>query len=100
MPLGLDVACFDADLTAAGLVVRNFARGDRVSPFGMKGSRKLHDIFVDRKVPRPRRPTFPVVTLREEIAWLPGMVRGRVALVTGETVRVLRLQAFEPAVRA
>jgi tRNA(Ile)-lysidine synthase len=100
MPLGLDVACFDADLTAAGLVVRNFARGDRVSPFGMKGSRKLHDIFVDRKVPRPRRPTFPVVTLEEEIAWLPGMVRGRVALVTGETVRVLRLQAFEPAVRA
>jgi hypothetical protein len=38
--------------------------------------------------------------LEGQIAWLPGMVRGRVALVTQETVRVLRLQAFEPVVRA
>ncbi len=100
MPLGLDEACFDADLTAAGLVVRNFAPGDRVSPLGMEGSRKLHDIFVDCKLARPRRRTFPVITLEGQIAWLPGMVRGRVALVTRETVRVLRLQAFKPAVRA
>jgi tRNA(Ile)-lysidine synthase len=99
MPLGLDEACFDADLTAAGLVVRNFAPGDRVSPLGMEGSRKIHDIFVDRKLARPRRRTFPVVTLEGQIAWLPGMVRGQVALVTRETVRVLRLQAFEHAVR-
>jgi len=99
MPLGLYEACFDADLTAAGLVVRSFRPGDRVSPLGMEGSRKLHDIFVDRKLARPRRRTFPVVTLEGQVAWLPGMTRGRVALVTGETVRVLRLQAFEHAVR-
>jgi tRNA(Ile)-lysidine synthase len=99
MPLGLDEACFDADLTAAGLIVRSFAPGDRVSPLGMEGSRKLHDIFVDRKLARRRRRTFPVVTLEGQIAWVPGMVRGRVALVTQETVRVLRLQAFEHAVR-
>jgi tRNA(Ile)-lysidine synthase len=100
MPLGLDEACFDADLTTAGLFVRNFASGDRISPLGMEGSRKLHDIFVDRKLARPRRRTFPVVTLEGRIAWVPGMARGRVALVTRETVRVLRLQAFEHAVRA
>ena len=99
MPLGLNEACFDADLTAAGLVVRNFAPGDRVSPLGMEGSRKLHDIFVDRKLARPRRRTFPVVTLKGQVVWLPGMVRARVALVTEETVQVLRLQAFEYAAR-
>ncbi len=100
MPLGLEEACFDADRVAAGLVVRNFAPGDRVSPLGMEGSRKLHDIFVDRKLARPRRKTFPVITLEGQIAWVPGMVRGKVALITEETVRVLRLQAFEHAMRA
>ena len=100
MPVGLLEACFDADHSAAGFVVRNFAPGDRVSPLGMEGSRKLHDIFVDRKLPRSRRMTFPVVTLEGRVAWLPGMVRGRVALVTEETSRVLRLRAFEDAVRA
>ncbi|MGH7226290.1 MAG: tRNA lysidine(34) synthetase TilS, partial [Gemmataceae bacterium] len=99
MPVDLYEACFDADRAAAGLVVRNFAPGDRVSPLGMDGSRKLHDIFVDRKLPRPRRKTFPVVTLNGEVAWLPGMVRGRVALITEETVRVLCLRAFDDAAR-
>jgi tRNA(Ile)-lysidine synthase len=99
MPVGLYEACFDADRAAAGLVVRNFAPGDRLSPLGMEGSRKLHDIFVDRKLTRRRRKTFPVVTFEGRIAWLPGMVRGRVALVTEETFRVLRLQAFEDPVR-
>jgi tRNA(Ile)-lysidine synthase len=99
IPLGLHEACFDADLADAGLLVRNFASGDRISPLGMAGSRKLHDIFVDRKVARLRRRSFPVVTLQGRIAWVPGMVRGRVALVTEETVQVLCVRAFEYAAR-
>lgn len=100
MPAGLYEACFDAERAAAGLVVRHFVPGDRVSPLGMEGSRKLHDVFVDRKLARPRRRTFPVVTLKGQVAWIPGMVRGRVALVTADTVSVLCLRAFDGALRA
>jgi tRNA(Ile)-lysidine synthase len=99
MPLGLDEASFDADIASSGLVVRNFVRGDRVAPLGMEGSRKVHDVFVDRKLARPRRLSFPMVMLDGQVAWLPGMVRGRVALVSAETVWLLRLRAFEEAVR-
>jgi tRNA(Ile)-lysidine synthase len=98
-PTGLFEACFDADRVAAGLVVRNFAPGDRVSPLGMEGSRKLHDIFIDRKLGRARRHSFPVITLEGQVAWLPGLVRGRIALIGPQTVRVLRVQALEDAVR-
>ena len=55
MPAGLYEAFLDADRAAAGLVVRNFARGDRIAPLGMEGTRKLQDIFVDRKLARARR---------------------------------------------
>ena len=97
MPAGLYEACLDADRAAAGLVVRNFAPGDRIAPLGMEGTRKLQDVFVDRKLARARRPTFPVVTLQRQVAWLPGMARGRVALISPQTVRVLRLRAYESA---
>jgi tRNA(Ile)-lysidine synthase len=95
MPAGLYEACLDADRAAAGLVVRNFAPGDRIAPLGMGGTRKLQDIFVDRKLGRARRPTFPVVTLEGQVAWLPGMARGQVALISSQTIRVLRLRALE-----
>ena len=72
------VAMFDAAKIAdAGLVARNFMKGDRMHPMGMRGTRKVHDVFVDRKLPRARRERFPVVTVGGEIAWLPGLARAR-----------------------
>ncbi len=92
------VAIFDAAKIAdAGLVARNFIRGDRMRPMGMRGTRKVHDLFVDRKLPRARRERFPVVTVGGEIAWLPGLARGDCALVTKATEIVLRVQASEIA---
>jgi tRNA(Ile)-lysidine synthase len=92
------VAIFDAAKIAdAGLVARNFIKGDRMHPIGMRGTRKLHDLFVDRKLPRARRERFPVVTVGGEIAWLPGLARGECALVTRASETVLRVEASEIA---
>lgn len=58
--------------------VRSWQLGDRVSPIGMDGSKKLQDIFVDKKVPRSLRSIWPVVVTGDnEIIWVPGLVRDR-----------------------
>jgi tRNA(Ile)-lysidine synthase len=94
MPLSLSVAMFDAAKIAdTGLVARNMMKGDRIHPMGMRGTRKLHDLFVDRKLPRARRERFPVVTIGETIAWLPGLARADCALVTKATETILRVEA-------
>jgi tRNA(Ile)-lysidine synthase len=96
MPDSLSVAMFDAaKIPDVGLVVRNFINGDRIHPMGMRGTRKVHDVFVDRKVPRARRERFPVVMVGDAIAWLPGLVRGDCALVTKATETALRVEASE-----
>lgn len=92
------VALFDAAALAdSQLIVRNFIRGDRINPFGMRGSRKVHDVFVDRKLARGLRSRFPIVTLGGQIAWLPGLLRGSAALVTNASETVLRVEAREIA---
>ncbi|MGC1190838.1 MAG: tRNA lysidine(34) synthetase TilS [Candidatus Binatus sp.] len=94
MPDTLSVAMFDAAKIAdAGLVARSFRKGDRIHPVGMHGTRKVHDVFVDRKLPRASRERFPVVTLGDAIAWLPGLARADCALVTNATETVLRVEA-------
>ncbi len=54
------------------LYIRSRRPGDRIKPFGMKGSRKLQDVFVDAKVPLVMRQSVPVVECGGEIVWVPG----------------------------
>src|SRR5271170_7326734 len=98
MPDSLSAATFDAaKVGEAGLVARSFMNGDRMRPVGMRGTRKVQDIFVDRKLPRARRERFPVVTVGDTIAWLPGLARAQCALVGNSTEIVLRVEASEIA---
>jgi len=83
----------DADAVPPPLVVRSARPGDRIRPLGLHGSRKLQDIFVDRKLPRASRWSFPVVEAAGELLWVPGMVRSGTALISPETRCVLRLVA-------
>lgn len=52
--------------------VRSRRPGDRMAPFGIRGSRKLQDILVDAKVPVSARDRIPVFECGGEIVWIPG----------------------------
>jgi tRNA(Ile)-lysidine synthase len=94
MPRGNQMeALFDADEIDGQLLVRSFRHGDRVQPIGMTGTRKVHDVFIDRKVPRDRRATWPIIESARGILWIPGMVRSRYALVAATTKNLLQLKA-------
>lgn len=79
------VAFFDGVAVRDGVLVRNFCPGDRVRPLGMKGHKKVHDVFIDAKVPGRHRSTWPLVVVGSEIAWVPGCVRSEIAKITATT---------------
>ena len=55
------------------LVVRGWLPGDRMRPKGLGGAKKLQDLFVDRKLPRPERDRTPVVADGTgRIVWVVG----------------------------
>jgi tRNA(Ile)-lysidine synthase len=47
--------------------------GLTMRPRGGRGTRKLQDIFVDARVPREERNTWPLVFAGERLAWVPGV---------------------------
>ncbi len=56
------------------LYVRNRRKGDVICVKGLKGSKKLKDVFIDSKVPLALRDVIPVVVdSKDEIIWLPGI---------------------------
>jgi tRNA(Ile)-lysidine synthetase-like protein len=52
--------------------VRSWRPGDKVAPFGMKGTKKIQDILVDAKIPQSERRGLPLFESGGEIIWLPG----------------------------
>ncbi len=58
---------------AGSLTVRGRRDGDRLTPFGMRQSRKLQDYLTDRRIPLPFRDHIPLVCAGDEILWVVGV---------------------------
>jgi tRNA(Ile)-lysidine synthetase-like protein len=58
--------------------VRTWQQGDRIAPTGMKGTKKIQDIFVDRKIPKSERMTWPIiVSAQNDVALVPRLAHNR-----------------------
>ncbi|WP_198299759.1 tRNA lysidine(34) synthetase TilS [Tumebacillus avium] len=88
-------AQFDADeLSGSCIYIRTWEKGDGFRPFGMRGTKLISDVFVDAKVPKHKRMTWPLFCIDNEIAWVVGIRRGQQAMVTDKTQRTLVLRAL------
>jgi tRNA(Ile)-lysidine synthase len=97
-PGGATASGIEIDVDAAplgdGVAVRNWRPGDLIRPAGLGGRKKLQDVFVDAKVPRPERHRLPLlVDAQDRVLWVPGLVLDERLRVTSGTkaVVVLRL---------
>jgi len=69
---GRNTAYLDASKIKGRLTVRSMRAGDWFVPLGMNGRKKLHDFFIDLKVPPEERGRIPVVCDSEKILWVAG----------------------------
>nr|WP_231571339.1 hypoxanthine phosphoribosyltransferase [Paenibacillus sp. VKM B-2647] len=89
---GAGSAVFAADRLAFPLTVRTRRSGDRMRPFGLNGSKKVKDIFIDEKVPQHLRDRMPIVADAEgRIIWIPGVKRSDIAAAGEAEERLVRL---------
>jgi tRNA(Ile)-lysidine synthase len=75
------------------LKVRVARPGERVQPLGMRGRKKLSELFIDHKIPFEERSNYPVIDHRGSIVWVPGVVRAEALRVNAGTRDVVQLRA-------
>ncbi len=75
---------------AKGLYARPWKPGDRFSPSGMHGTKKIQDLFVDLKIPKSERHRIPIITDREKRILAVGNLR--VARNAGFLKKYLRIE--------
>jgi tRNA(Ile)-lysidine synthase len=74
------------------LIVRNAIPGDRIQPFGMKGSKKLKSFFIDEKIPENRRKEIPLVVDQKSVLWIFGMRLSKRVKITDKTRNVVKAE--------
>jgi len=65
-------AFIDADLITYPLTYRLWEQGDRFSPFGMKGMKKISDFLIDNKISRVAKEKIMVLVSGKSIIWVAG----------------------------
>lgn len=88
-----DYAWFDAAVLdgAPHFGLRPLQTGDRMVPFGMKGSRLVSDILSDLKIPVDRKTHLRALTRNGQILWIPGIRAAALYPVTPSTRKILQL---------
>lgn len=89
---GQGVAYFDMDKISFPLVLRNRLPGDRFTPLGMTGSKKVSKYMINKKVPEDSRLKLPVMLSNFKIIWLAGHIIGDSVKVTSNTRKILRAE--------
>lgn len=76
----------------SSFIVRSCEQGDRYFPLGAPGNKKLKKWFIDRKIPKLERKTYPVVINASGlIVWVPGFAPAESCKVKASTKEALRL---------
>ena len=88
-----NIEYFDADKIKRPLYARRWKAGDRIRPFGMKGYKKIQDVFVDGKVPQAVRSQIPLIFSKNSgIIWVCGIKRSASAPVSGSAKSALKIE--------
>jgi len=91
-PTSQSFACFDYDRLKMPLIVRNFRPGDRFMPFGMKGHKKLKDLFIEKKIARRKRGLIPIIVSGNDIIWVTGIRQAEYGKIWPDTKKVLKIE--------
>lgn len=75
---GNDVCRLNSSDIVLPLHVRNRKDGDKICVKGLNGSKKVKDIFIDKKIPMSERNLWPIVVDgNENIVWIPGIKKSK-----------------------
>lgn len=84
-------AYIDADKVKNGLIVRRVANGDRIRPFGMKGTKLISDLLTDAKMNVMEKQKQFVVCDGQTVVWVVGVRSSEDYRIDAKTERVLVL---------
>jgi tRNA(Ile)-lysidine synthase len=86
------IVYFDNDKIEEPITLRYRKQGDKFTPLGMKGNKKLKDLFMDLKIHKDKRNEIPLICFGSDIAWVVGYRISEKFKVSKDTKNILQIR--------
>jgi tRNA(Ile)-lysidine synthase len=92
IPDSTRVGCIDLEKIQFPLTIRRWQQGDSFRPLGMKGEKKLSDLFIDLKMSLPEKESAWILANGDEIVWVIGRRLDDRYKITPKTKNIFRME--------
>lgn len=73
-----NICRLDSSEITLPLIIRTRRFGDKIKVKGLNGTKKIKDIFIDKKVPLNKRDIWPIVLdSKGNVVWIPGIKKSK-----------------------
>jgi len=83
---------FDYDKIVEPITLRYRKDGDKFTPLGMIGNKKINDLFIDLKIPKAKRNEIPLICFGNDIGWVVGYRVSEKFKVLKDTKNILQIR--------
>lgn len=73
------------------ITIRKRKNGDKLIPFGFKGTKKLKDILISCKIPVSDRDIIPIIEFDDDIAWVVGVRNSDLFKIKRQNKKLLKI---------
>lgn len=80
------------ELLNKNLVLRTRKNGDKIKPLGLNGTKKLKDIFIDKKIDRQKRDDYFIVSDDLNIYWVYDLVKSELTNTKSKTDEYIKIK--------
>lgn len=89
--LSSDSALVDLEKVPFPWEIRSFTPGDRITPLGMNGTKKIKNIYIDNKIPTSKRNLIPIICSGNILTWVCGICLSNLAKVDSKTRKMVKI---------
>lgn len=93
--LSEDTAVIDLEKVPFPWDIRSFVPGDRIMPLGMIGTKKVKNLFIDKKIASSKRNLIPIICSGNTLAWICGVCLSNLAKVDLNTRHIVKIIFFK-----
>jgi tRNA(Ile)-lysidine synthase len=90
-----NIEYFDLEYMPKNLLIRNWIKGDKLTPFGFDGTVKVSDLLTNMKIDNIKKEKLLVMTDKVNIVWVLGVRMSDKYAVKKDSTKVMKIELLE-----